>query len=180
MGSQQEVLQSPEPLFQPQLQFSIPCSQRAPKGLPKGSQWAPRGLPGGSQRAPRGPVVLQVLLPSFPQRPFPRSLVQVPWPHWHRSIRGKPTQHSCTPTSPHPGFAWVAPAGTCKCLHHVCLGTHHLDVHLDTWFPAQVEVLWTPSISEAAQECSQSSGLPGQGSFGIRPLAGRAGTCPWW
>lgn len=52
---------------------------------------------------------------------------------WPVKSRGKPTQHSCTPTSPHPGFAWVAPAGTCKCHHHVHLGTHHLDVHLDTW-----------------------------------------------
>lgn len=61
--------------FQPQLQFSIPCSWRAPKG----SQQVPRGLLG---------------LCGSPGRAAP-----VPTGH-----RRELHPHSCTPTSPHPAL----------------------------------------------------------------------------
>lgn len=140
---------------------------------------APRGLPEGSQRAPGGPVVLQgpaALIPrgTFPQEPRAGAMAPLAQEHRREICPARPPRH--TPALH--GWHWLAHANasTTGASGHV-----RLEVHLDTWFPAQtpqVEAPQTPSINEAAQECSQSSGLPGQGSFRIWPLTGRAGTCP--
>lgn len=132
--------------FQPQLQFSTPCSQGAPRGPP---------------------VVLQALLLPFPQDLTP---CRCQGPLAQEGIL-PPQLHSCLAT---PGLAWLAPLAHANA-STTCAWGHR---PLDTWFPAQVEALGTPSTRGTAQECSQSSGLPAQGSFGIRPLTGRAGTCP--
>lgn len=73
-------------------------------------------------------MVLQVLLPSFPQGFFPGSPVQVPWPHWHRSSGGKSTpqlhSHLTTPRLCMGGTVWDMQMPAPRVLGD-------LDMHLD-------------------------------------------------